>query len=76
MCLPTEMFWNSPTAEELQQSDLPDLLDMLAKQTREYSQLRKSEGVTSKTIAIKEMIYNIQTAIVAKKVSEKSTITK
>jgi len=70
------MFWNSPTTEELKQSDLPDLIDMLAKQTREYSQLRKSEGVTSKTLAIKEMIDNIQTAIIVKKVSEKSTVTK
>jgi len=72
----TAMFWNSPTTEELKQSDLPDLIDMLAKQTREYSQLRKIEGVTSKTLAIKEMIDNIQTAIIVKKVSEKSTVTK
>jgi hypothetical protein len=70
------MFWNSPTVEELQQSDLPDLIDMLSKQTIEYSRLLKIKGVTSQTIAIKEMIDNIQTAIITKKVSEKSTVTK
>jgi hypothetical protein len=70
------MFWNSPTVEELQQSDLPDLIDMLSKQTIEYSRLLKIKGVTSQTIAIKEMIDNIQTAIIVKKVSEKSTATK
>ena len=65
------MFWNSPTVEELQQSDLPDLIDMLAKQTTEYSQLRKSEGLNSKTIAIKEMIDKIQAVIGSKKVADK-----
>ena len=70
------MFLTAPTVEELIQSDLPDLADMLSKQAAEYSRLIKIEGVTSKTIAIKEMIINIQTAIDAKKVSERSTLTK
>lgn len=65
-----------PTLEELKQSDLPDLADMLSNQAAEYSRLIKMEGVTSKTIAIREMIINIQTAIDAKKVSERSTLTK
>ena len=73
MWLLIAMFWNSPTTEELQQSDLPDLIDMLAKQTREYSQLRKSEGVTSRSIAIKEMIDRIQ-ATISKKNSKKSEV--
>lgn len=64
------MFLTAPTVEELKQSDLPDLADMLSKQATEYSRLIKLEGVTSKTIAIKEMIINIQTAIDAKKVSK------
>lgn len=68
------MFLTPPTVEELIQSDLPDLADMLSKQATEYSRLIKMEGVTSKTIAIKEMIINIQTAIDAKKISEKSTL--
>ena len=70
------MFLTPPTVEELKESDLPDLIDMLSKQTIEYSRLLKIEGTTPKTIAIKEMILNIQTAIDAKKTSEKSAITK
>ena len=68
------MFFFFLTVEELKQSDLPDLADMLSKQAAEYSRLIKMEGVTSKTIAIKEMIINIQTAIDAKKNSERSPI--
>lgn len=66
------MFLTPPTVEELKQSDLSDLADMLSKQAAEYSRLIKMEGVTSKTIAIKEMIINIQEAIDAKKISQKS----
>ncbi|HEX3166812.1 MAG TPA: hypothetical protein VHQ93_11180 [Chitinophagaceae bacterium] len=64
------MFLTTPTLEELKQSDLPDLVDMLSKQATEYSQLIKIEGITSKTIAIKDLILNIQTAIDVKKASE------
>ena len=69
------MFLTSPTLEELKESDFPDLLDMLSKQSIEYSRIIKLEGVTSKSIAIKELILNIQTAIESKKVSENSKIT-
>ena len=69
------MFLTPPTLEELKESDLPDLLDMLSNQSIEYSRIIKLEGLTSKSIAIKELILNIQTAIEAKKVSEKSKIT-
>ena len=68
------MFLTPPTVEELKQSDLPDLIDMLSRQATEYSRLIKIEGITSKTISIKELILNIQTAIDAKKISEKSNI--
>jgi len=61
------MFLLPPTLEELKQSDLPDLVDMLSKQAAEYSTLIKIEGITSKTIAIKELILNIQTVIDTKK---------
>ena len=61
------MFLTPPTAGELQQSDLPELVDMLSKQATEYSRLIKIEGVTSKTMAIKELILNIQAAIDTKK---------
>lgn len=68
------MFLMPPTLEELKQSDLPELVDMLSKQATEYSRLIKIEGITSKTIAIKELIVNIQTAINTKKVSEKKSV--
>ena len=65
------MFLTAPTVEELKQSDVSDLADMLSKQATEYSRLTKIEGVTSKTISMKEMIINIQKAIGAKKVLER-----
>ena len=68
------MFLTPPTLEELKESDLPDLVDMLSRQSREYSRIIKLEGVTSKSLAIKELILNIQTVIEAKKVSEKSNV--
>jgi len=69
------MFLTPPTLEELKQSDLPDLVDMLSKQSIEYSNLIKLEGVTSKSLAIRELILNIQTTIENKRMSEKSKIT-
>jgi len=68
------MFLTPPTLEELKHSDLPDLVDMLSRQSIEYSRIIKLEGVTSKSLAIKELILNIQTVIEAKKVSEKSNV--
>ena len=70
------MFLTPPTLEELKESDLPDLVDMLSKQSIEYSRLIKLEGITSKSNAIRELILNIQTAIESKKRSEKSKITR
>ena len=69
------MFLTPPTLEELKESDLPDLLDMLSRQSIEYSRIIKLEGITSKSNAIRELILNIQTAIESKKRSEKSKIT-
>ena len=68
------MFLTPPTLEELKQSDLPDLVDMLSKQATEYSRLIKIEGITSKTIAIKELILNIQTVIDTKRTPEKKWV--
>ena len=70
------MFLMPPTLEELKQSDLPDLVDMLSQQATEYSRLIKIEGITSKTIAVKELILNIQSAIDSKKVSEQKPVTR
>jgi len=69
------MFLTPPTLEELKESDLPDLMDMLSRQSIEYSRIIKLEGITSKSLAIKELILNIQSAIESKKVSDKSKIT-
>ena len=69
------MFLTPPTLEELKESDLPDLLDMLSRQSIEYSRIIKLEGITSKSLSIKELILNIQSAIESKKVSDKSKIT-
>ena len=68
------MFLTPPTLEELKESNVPDLVDMLSNQSIEYSRIIKLEGVTSKSLAIKELILNIQTVIEAKKVSEKSNV--
>lgn len=68
------MFLMPPTLEELKQSDLPDLVDMLSKQATEYSQLIKIEGITSRTIAIKNLILNIQTVIDIKKTPERKWV--
>ena len=66
------MFLTPPTLEELKESDLPDLVDMLSKQSIEYSRIIKLEGITSKSNAIRELILNLQTAIESKMVSQKS----
>jgi hypothetical protein len=70
------MFLTPPTVEELKQSDLSELIEMLAKQSEEYTRLLRSEGASFKTNAIKEMIVNIQDAIDAKKVSKKPATSK
>jgi hypothetical protein len=66
------MFLIPPTVDELKLSDLPELVDMLAKQSIEYTRLLKQEGASFKTKAIREMILNIHTDIEAKKKSAKS----
>jgi len=69
------MFLTPPTLDELKESDLPDLVDMLSRQSIEYSRIIKLEGLTSKSNAIKELILNLQTVIESKKASEKSKVT-
>ena len=68
------MFLTTPTVEELKEMDLTDLVDMLSKQASEYSQLIRREGASTKTVAVKEMILNIQKAIDAKKAVKKSSV--
>ena len=71
-CDNVRMFLTPPTLEDLKHSDLSKLVDMLSKQSVEYSRLIKMEGTSSKSNAIKELILNIQTAIEIKKVSHQS----
>jgi len=70
------MYLTAPTIEELKESDLTDLVDMLSRQAGEYSRLIKSEGTTSKAIAMRELIVNIQTVIETKKNPEKRATAK
>ena len=70
------MFLTPPTIEELKQSELSELIEMLAKQSEEYTRLLRGEGASFKTKAIKEMILNIHAAIDAKKVSKRSATTR
>ena len=70
------MFLTAPTVEELKQLDLPDLVDMLSKQATEYSQLIKREGASFKSVAVKDMILNIQQAIDDKKAAKRSSLTR
>lgn len=72
-CCIDPMFLTTPTVEELKQLDLPDLVDMLSRQATEYSQLIKREGASSKSVALKEMILNIQAVIDVKRAAKKSS---
>ena len=72
----TLMFLTPPTVDELKQSELPELIEMLLKQSEEYTTLKRREGASFKTSAIKEMIFNIQAAIDAKMVSKKTATTR
>lgn len=65
------MFLSTPTPEELKQSDLPDLLDMLARQTAEYTRIFKKEGISPNAITVRELIQKIQVAIQEKKSESK-----
>ena len=66
------MFLTPPTVEELLQSDLQDLVDMLALQTTEYTRLFKQEGFSKNTIDQKEIVKRIQIAIDKKLYPEKT----
>ena len=61
------MFLSPPTLEELKQSDLTDLVDMLARQTAEYTRIFKLEGISANSVAVRDLILNIQAAIKEKK---------
>lgn len=66
------MFLAPPTVEELMQSELTDLVDMLAIQTAEYTRLFKEERLSSNTLQQKEIVKRLQMAIDHKLILEKS----
>ena len=68
------MFLTNPTIEELQELDLPVLLDMLAYQSAFHSRLAKSDGISGIAETSQELIINIQTAIQRKKRLEKTSM--
>ena len=61
------MFLTIPTVEELKRTDLPDLMEMLVKHTNEYHTEIRIEGTSPNSVAIRNLINNIQSAIEAKK---------
>ena len=65
--LTNTMFLTLPTVEELTQSDLSELVEMLAKHSAEYTRLYKLEGRSHTTDAAKELIIRLQLAIEAKR---------
>ena len=66
------MFLTPPTVDELMQSDLIDLVDMLAIQTIEYTRIFKEEGFSKNTLDQKEIVKRIQLAIDHKLYPEKT----
>jgi len=68
------MFLTNPTIEELQELDLPVLLDMLTYQSAIHSKLAKSDGTSGIANTSQQLIINIQTAIQRKKRSETTGI--
>lgn len=66
------VFLTNPTIEELQNLEIPVLVDMLAYQTGLHLQLLKTEGMSSATDACKELITNIQVVIETKRILEQN----
>jgi hypothetical protein len=67
------MFLTTPTFKELQELDLPVLLDMLVIETSNYTRLLAIEGFTGRVEAAKENIMSIQLAIEAKRRTERAS---
>jgi len=67
------MFLTPPTIGELQNLDLPTLIDMLVKQTAFYTSLVKDEGFSGQSDACRQTINNIQAAIEFRQNLEKQT---
>ena len=61
------MYLTSPTLDELMLLDVPLLSEMLHKQTQDFVKFLKEEGVTSRSEALKQFIWNIELAMVRKK---------
>ena len=57
------MLLTTPTITELQNLELPSLIDMLAQQTAYYTKFIKDFGFTHSSEAQRQLIVDIQTAI-------------
>ena len=57
------MLLTTPTIAELQNLELPSLIDMLAQQTAFYTKYIKDFGFTHSSEAQRQLIVDIQTAI-------------
>jgi hypothetical protein len=66
------LYLTTPSTQELQDLEVPILLDMLSKQTSLYSKLLHEEGRSNNTIACKEILMNVQAVIAVKINSEKA----
>ena len=65
------MFLTTPTIEEFQAFELPELVDLLAIYTDDYIRYLKTEGNFYRTNVLKEYILVIQAAIEIKRSLEK-----
>jgi hypothetical protein len=65
------VFLTNPTIDELKGLDMPDLMDMLAYQSKLLVELLKEEGFGSAAKSCKECMINIQTVIKMKRSLEK-----
>ena len=57
------MLLTTPTIKELQNLELPSLIDMLAQQTAYYTKFIKDFGFTHSSESQRQLIVDIQTAI-------------
>ena len=67
------MFLSAPEIRELQNLEMPTLVDMLVYHTQSYFTLLRLDGVTNTTRICRESVENIQAAIRSKRELEKQT---
>jgi hypothetical protein len=69
------MFLTAPTIQELQELDMPTLMQMLAYQTKVQFDLEATEPMNSSVVlSSKDLLYNIQAVIEMKKNATSTSI--